>query len=175
MSGPFYAPGIYVCRVTQQGFGEAKSSGNPMILIAVEPTHQVRNDPDGAEYLDAVGQSYERTLRLVIANDDQKEYAMLKLRHAGFVGDSFAQLNLVDSDVRCKCEHKEGTGDHAGKTFEQWDLLLPPRDRVALQPLDKGAARKLDALFGKRLKEGAKKPAAAAVASQSDDGEYAPF
>lgn len=175
MSGPFYDPGTYVCRVTQQGFGEAKSTGNPMILIGIQPTSRILQAPDGVEELEACDQHYDRTVRLVIANDDQKEYAMLKLRNAGFLGDSFSQLNLEGADVRCECKHQNGTGEHAGKTFEQWDLQLPPRERTPMQPLDKTATRKLDALFGKRLKEGARKPDVAAVASQASDNDDVPF
>jgi hypothetical protein len=174
MSGPFYAPGNYVCRVKQQGFGESKA-GNPMIMFEVEPTARLTQDATGADVLESVDQSYGRAIRLTIANDDQKEYALLKLRYAGFTGDSFSKLNLVDADVRCTCEHKPGIGEHADKTFENWDLMLPPRASVALQPLDNAATRKLDALFGRKLKDGAtKQPVAAvatetAVASNSDD------
>ncbi len=174
-SGPFYHPGLYVCRVKEQAFAETKN-GNPMIVLAMEPTHLLDKDSEGNEMLSTLTQSYERTVRLVIANDDQKEYVMLKLRNAGFLGDSFSQLNLEGGDVRCVCEHRQGDGEYTGKTFEQWDLQLPPRERIPLQPLDKTAARKLDAMFGKRLKEGAKKPAAAPVAAvESNNGDDPPF
>lgn len=160
----FYDEGYYVCRVTQQGQGESKA-GNPMIMVGVEPTHIITRGPDGSEELCAVTKSYERTVRLVIASDEQKEYALLKLRYAGFVGDSFSKLNLVGSDVRCECEHNDGTGENAGKTFENWDLMLPPRERTELIPIDGAAARKLDALFGRRLKEGASRDLVAQAVS----------
>lgn len=167
----FYDEGFYVCRVTQQGHGESKA-GNPMITIGVEPTHVISKGPDGAEELCPVTQAYERTVRLVIANDEQKEYALLKLRYAGFVGDSFSKLNLVGEDVRCECKHQDGTGDHAGKTFENWDLMLPPRERTELIPIDGAAARKLDALFGRRLKEGAKDAVANAARGEESQESF---
>jgi hypothetical protein len=165
MSGPFYQPGNYVCRVKQQGSGESKA-GNQMIIFEVEPTSKITQDSTGTDVLEACEQSYGRAIRLTLANDDQKEYALLKLRYAGFTGDSFSKLNLVDTDVRCVCDHKPGTGEHSDKTFENWDLMLPPRTGVALQPLDNAATRKLDALFGRKLKDGATKQPVAAVASE---------
>lgn len=166
----FYEEGYYVCRVTQQGHGESRN-GNPMILIGVDPTHRICNGPDGSEELENVTKTYERTVRLVVANDEQRDYAMLKLRYAGFAGDSFSKLNLVGSDVRCECKHNEGTGENAGKTFENWDLMLPPRERTELIPIDGAAARKLDALFDRRLKDGATKDTVATAARGEESQE----
>lgn len=165
--GPFYEKGLYVCRVVQQGHGTSKN-GNPMILLGIEPHYLVLHNPDGSEELELTTQRYERTVRLVVATDDQKDYALLKLRHAGFVGTSFSELNLIGADVRCQCDHQPGQGEHADRVYEQWDLQLPPRERQELEPLDKAAARKLDALFGRRLKAGGSQPAPRTAVNEPD-------
>lgn len=151
MSGPFYDEGRYSCRVTEQGFQEAKT-GKPMLVLKVQPQAKLVLGPEGNEPQFCT-QTYDRTIRLVINNESEKQMEMMlkKLRHAGFTGTSFGDLDLVGKDVECQCEYS----DYEGKTYEQWDLCLPKLDQKPLEPLNTGTARKLDALFGRMLKDGA--------------------
>jgi hypothetical protein len=147
----YYEPGRYRCRVASQGWAEAKT-GKTMIVFKVFPLARIIQGPEGPEdaYVDG---KYDRTIRLVVnpESDKQMDCMMLKLRHAGFDGDSFAQLDLTDSEVECQCDPQE----YNGKEVESWDLALPPLESKPPQMIDPKVARKLDALVGRRLKDGA--------------------
>ena len=171
----FYEPGLYVFRITKQGWTEAKD-GKPMLTFDGYPTHKVTKDPEGEERLEVADedpQRLERRLQLYIdsSRDDIMDFVMNKLRYAGFEGDSFADLNLLNTDVRAVCKESE----YKGKQTENWDFALPPLDRE-VNELDSSMTRKLDTLFGKRLKGGKPKQAApelqkeeAAAVVRSDD------
>lgn len=167
-SGPFYVPGFYLCNVDSQAFQESKN-GNPMIVFQVTPEGRVvtsfGSDGEPVEELEPLDKNYQRTARLVFASDDAADYNILKLRYAGWQGDRFATLDLTDQRVRMECRHEPGQGQYAGSTFERWEFPLPPRESVELESDDK-VARRLDNLFGKKLKgNGAEKPKAAAKAT----------
>ena len=162
----FYDPGLYVFRITKQGWTETKDRKLPMLVFEGYPTHLVRKDPEGNEVLEEVycDPNYpERTLRLTVDsnNDDMMDFVVKKLRHAGWEGDSFASLNLVNTDIRAVCEQ----GEYKGKQTEDWDFALPPLDRE-VNELDPAMNRKLDTLFGKRLKGG--KPKQASPEAQTE-------
>ncbi len=150
----YYEPGNYVFRITKQGWTEAKD-GKPMLVFDGYPTHLVRKDPEGNEVLEEVyedPQRPDRRLQLYIdsSRDDIMDFVMKKLRHAGFEGDSFADLNLLNTDIRATCKEDE----YKSKPTENWDFALPPLERGEVNELDSGMNRKLDTLFGKRLKGG---------------------
>jgi hypothetical protein len=166
-SGPFYAEGWYSVEGIDAALGESKN-GHPMVTIKVLPIASV------SAYVDAAGieqrqetrvqKSYERTTRIVLKVDDEQsqEFALMKLRQAGWQGDSFRELaGLRGLRFDMSCKHEPGTGDYAGRMFERWEMPLPRRDSEPLENDDK-LARKLDALFGKKLKtNGTSKPATA--------------
>jgi hypothetical protein len=150
-----YEIGTYACRVVEQGFQVAKT-GRPMIVFKVEPVEKIDSHLDEAgeivERRSSLSVNYQRTVRLVIVEDNQEslDYTMAKLRYAGFEGDRFEDLDLVGSEVRCLCKHQP----YNGQPSEQWELSLPPRQDRPLET-DGNLTRKLNALFGRRLKEGA--------------------
>lgn len=170
----YYEPGTYLCEVIEQGFTESKT-GKPMICFKVKVFSKLSHGPEGEQVEDNCAENYDRTIRLVVdgSNDDMMDYAMRKLRHAGFNGESFADLNLVGQYVTCKCDASE----YNGKPTEQWDLALPPLESKPLMPLDNAAARKLNTLFGKRLKDGAKKfvPVPQAENGRAIEDDEVPF
>jgi len=146
----FYDPGTYVCEVTEQGFQKA-STGRDMIVLRILIKHQIVNIGLPDESLDSVPTRYERDLRLVIVDDNEKSmgYLLKKLRHAGLEGDSFRGLEvLVGSDVRCTCTH----GQYQGDSSEQWDLMLPPLKESEPLKSDPATIMHLDALFARQLK-----------------------
>lgn len=176
--GLHYSEGSYSCVVKQQGIEQSKS-GKDMIVLVFRPEAVVCKDDEGNEVLDgSIMADCDRTARLVIdpANEKGMEFNMKKLRHAGFTGESFADLDLVGSHVIFKCEH----GEYNGKPVEQWELPLPDLGAREVKPLDSKSARRLDTLFGKKLKDGAAKPKSDPAPKQTvpegeDDDKDCPF
>lgn len=169
----FYPPGRYRCRIEDQGFQTA-STGNPMIVFKVRPFAEIVQGPEGPEDQHVDGK-YDRTIRLTVT-DKSQEMVLKKLRLAGFDGVSFRDMDLLHRDVECECSPDK----YEGKDVERWDLALPPREAgPPFQPLDSKAARSLDTLFGKSLKETAvkkeKPEAAPAPASVGNDDPDVPF
>jgi len=168
--------------VTDVAVGESKN-GHPMVTIKFLPVSSVSSylDDDGqvVANLTPTQRQYERTARIVIKADDERslEFAMLKLRAAGWEGESFREIDsLRGSQINLTCSHEEGTGAYAGKLFERWELPLPPRKSEPLES-DNSVARKLDALFGKALKlpNGAPKAAASTTPTTPVDDDGLPF
>jgi hypothetical protein len=145
----YYEIGDYTAVVENQAFVTA-STGKPMIVLRVLPQEMIVDAGRDTEEIRPVAQRYERTIRLVInhENDKSMKYLMLKLRYAGFHGDSFSTFNLLGKTVRC--QRKEDS--YEGQPTEQWDLALPLRESMSLVH-DPKLSNKMDALFGKRLKE----------------------
>lgn len=172
-SGPFYPEGFYLVDVTAQGYQRAKT-GKPMIVFTVQPIAQLKSfyGDDGGliEQETAVTKRYDRTVRLVIVEDNEQalDFAMQKLRYAGFKGDRFEDLNLVGSTVRCTVSHRP----YEGKTYEQWDLALPPRESSPIES-DNSIPKTLNALFGRRLKnnDSPKPPAPSTVPESQQVGD----
>ncbi len=175
-----YQPGRYVGRVISQGSGESKDKKHPQIILKFKPTARIEYTPDGEESLVNTTVEYERTVWLTInpTNPNSVEMSLKRLRYAGFMGDSFGDLNLVGTDCRFVCS----VGEYNGEPSDSWELALPPLEsKPAGQPIDTGVVKKLDALFGKALKAsgGAKKAAPAAVKetvpSDAGDDSECPF
>lgn len=154
----YYENGLHLCRVTQCGMTETqKEPKRPMIVIRFQPLAKITHDPEGNELYDDLAPSqYDQTARIVVDPNNSKslDFATMKLRYAGFTGQSFKDLDLEGKEIRCNNEPSE----YEGKLRDQWDLALPPLEQRPLQQIDSAAARKLDAMFGKRLKDGATQP-----------------
>lgn len=170
--GPFYAEGWYSVECTDAALGESKN-GHPMVTIKVLPIAQVSAyvDASGIEQRNEarVSKQYERTTRIVLKVDDEQsqEFALMKLRQAGWEGNSFrdiASLRGLTFDMSCK--HEPGSGEYAGRMFERWEMPLPRRESEPLEHDDK-LARKLDTLFGKKLKTNGSAVAAASAVAES--------
>lgn len=172
-TGPFYEPGFYLCNVDSHAFQESRN-GNPMIVFKVTPEARLYTAFDAAgeptESQVPLAKSYQRTSRIVINSESEAsmDFALMKLREAGFEGTRFADLDLVNCRVRMECSHEPGVGQYVGSTFERWEFPLPPRESVPLENDDK-VARRLDNLFGKKLKTaGAEKPKATPKAAPEE-------
>lgn len=156
MSGPFYEPGYYDARVVSQAFQKSKK-GNPMIVLKVKPTFRIESYRAESGSIEEerypVATSYERTIYLGMnpENEASLDVTLQKLRGAGFDGDDFADLDLNNREIRCVCEHQVYNNEQR----EQWSLPLPEREVSELDN-DPSLTRTLNALFGKKLKEGAK-------------------
>ena len=176
MSGPYYREGRHVVEVLEHAF-QKSTNGNWMIVFKVKVIGQVETSlPDRP--IEQAANQYERNIRVVITDkEESKDYAMLKLRNAGWQGEKFEALHeLHGTQCEASCEHREGTGDNSGKVFESWDFPLPMRESKPLEGMA-GAEKSLNALFGKTLKNSNKpaapkaeqKPEPAAVGAPADD------
>lgn len=151
MAGPFYQEGLYEVEIKEIGFVEAKS-GNPMIVFNVKVESSIGQD----NTRHPCSHQYERTIRLTVL-DEYKDYVLLKLRYIGWNGTKFESLpedlegQVVIAD--CKHERQEG-GEYHGRINERWDFPLPPKESKPIE--NKPAlAKKLNAMFGKSLKDAA--------------------
>lgn len=171
MAGPFYDPGQYHLHVSDLALGEAKSTSNPQVVLRGKVIARLRVGSDGEEFSEPVAAQYDRTIYLTVT-EDSRDMILKKLRYSGWAGDRFETLakDLVGKGVRavCKIEVSKG-GKFDGQNVEKWDLALPP---LELKPLENkpDVAKKLNALFGKLLKDGAQTEAPAPVAAKADDG-----
>jgi hypothetical protein len=124
-----------------------------MIVLQVMINHRLERKFDESgqakEMLFDVLEEKERTIRLVIVEDNQKalDFLVRKLRYAGFEGERLEDLNLIGEHVRLTCSHQPYDGD----VSEQWDLALPPRERQPLS-LSGPHVMKANAILGSRLK-----------------------
>lgn len=165
---PFYAPGRYNLTVIDQAWMESRN-GSDMLALKTRVESQVVEEYQDGELVHRealVSQNYPRTIYIVFSQNNA-EYAIAKLRHAGFTGRTFDELNLVGNKVIGVCT--EGT--YKNEPSEQWDLALPPRDGGPSLESKPGVTRKLNAMFGKLLNDGVStpKPATGAAAPNSND------
>ncbi len=160
-SGPFYNEGKHGVEITDVALGESKT-GNPQIVMRVRIVSRLCLDSAGEEFADSVPANYERTIYLTVT-DRSRDMILAKLRWAGWHGDKFETIrgDLMGKEARAMCLHENSMSEKTlGQLMEKWDLELPPRDSKPLEnkPM---VAKKLNALFGKTLKEGASAPAPA--------------
>ena len=148
-----YNEGLHLCQITRQGWLETKKEPRrPMLVFAFHVLAEIHYDDDGIETLEELpGSDIEQTARLLIDvnNDVTLNYCLQKLRNAGFASETLGELDLVGREVRCVNRHEH----YNGKLYDLWDLALPPLDLRPLDPITPDVARRLDALFGARLKQ----------------------
>jgi hypothetical protein len=179
----YYQPGLYYFRITAQGFGEAKKSGNPQFILQGEPTSQVTYDDDGNMEQSQCERSYTREIRLTIT-PNTVDRVIANLVKIGWPGRKFSDLmpdtansfSFVDVEFIAECTHEPSiTGD--GKIYEKWDF---PYVQKAAEPIKSvnSVAKKLDNLFGDKLKKlapnAAKAPPKAPTQKQTVPPDDAP-
>lgn len=149
---PFYPVGAYTGRVVRQSLGVSKND-KPQFTLTCQIIEGV--DQFGSVY--PVEQSYERTIYIYFSDSPKgMEIVLKQLAVLGFDKTSLKFLSpdtpgFVDftgQDVPLYCKHEE----YEGEEREKWSISTP-RDTPATKPVDSSAIRKLDALYGKGLKE----------------------
>lgn len=146
MAGPFYAPGRYICEMTDQGLSTA-STGTPQIVWRFLVLETDRREQVPAQY--------ERTIYRAVT-ERTMPYVLDDLRTLGFRGDSFKELDPNNPDHQsfkgvqfvAFCNHEEGQD---GKTREKWGIVN--EGSFEIKPMESKKVRELDALFGKELKK----------------------
>ena len=134
-----FREGQYKAEVMEQGQGTAIKSGNPQLTFRIKILAWV--NPAGQEKL--LPTNPERKIVLTVT-ENTKSFIMERLRHAGFTGRGFAELQLVGRIVEVNCKHES----YKNKPVERWELGLPFE---APQPIDDMAIMRFDAMFAKEL------------------------
>jgi len=154
VSAPYYPPGKYACKITDQALGES-STGNPQFALRFTVLGPV--DPENPEsYLRVQGmQQYERTYYKSIT-EKTIEYFLADLKTLGFKGSTFKELDksmptyhsFIGMDVDMFCGHEK---DQQGEMREKW-VVARTAGPLEVKPLESKKLRDLDNLFGKHLK-----------------------
>ncbi len=146
---PQFEVGGYNVRIHDAGIETSKNKGTPGVTLKVEIRSKIEEGEDGTRF-DAACDPGFRTINLWIT-EKTVDFTIDKLRKAGWEGQSFDELHqLVGMQAAAFCRHEtQETGEYAGQTQEKWDLGLPTSQNVNH---DSTTARKLNALFGKKLK-----------------------
>lgn len=152
MSGPYFEPGRYWGRLKQQALGKT-SNGNPQIILTFDIVGKINlSDPDG-DLLSCP--QYERTVFRVITQKTI-DWVLQDLEALGFQGTSFGEIDptqprfqdLTGKELALYCDHET----YEGKTREKWGIYSEGGG-LQVKPLEAQDVRKLDAMFGKALKE----------------------
>ena len=167
-SAPYYKPGRYWGRITNQQLGES-STKNPQVVITFQVLGMVNlEDPDGA--LLPCGEHYDRSVFRSVT-DKTVEWVVQDMEKLGFSGDSFAKIDLNSpgccdlrgTEAAFTCQHEPHY--QTGVPHERWSVAGDGAG-LEVKPLDSKALRQLDAMFGKYLKKGTK-PAAPVKAAET--------
>jgi len=139
-----YQPGLYKMDIEDQAWNRAKNGTTRMLVLVGKVVAEVteRGNGKGGTIQEAipVANSYARTIRVVVL-DTTAQMAMKKLRHAGFTGDKWSQIDLKGKTVFATCTHQN---DGDGRPKENWDLALPGRDPLVSED---DIAKELDIEF----------------------------
>lgn len=147
-----FSEGRYRVRVVSQCFSTTKSN-SPQFVLRVTPVGFYNLERPGGAL--EVCDSYERSIFLAIT-DKSIDYVVDKLAAIGFEGRSFSELDpeaanhvsLVGREFDAVCRHDA----YEGVTREKWDVST--MTTAPGSPLDKAGLRKLDTLYGAKLKRG---------------------
>jgi len=139
-------PGLYQANIVSQQMGETKT-GKPQFILTVSVTARVISDSQVSPI-----ESVDRTIYMVIT-DNTVPYVVRDLRSIGFRSDSWAMLdpdipgyhNFNSVTLTVNCEHSVWKD----KKNEKWSIYSE-RETKKLPP---DGIRKLDAMFGRALKE----------------------
>jgi uncharacterized protein (TIGR02996 family) len=138
---------LYKGTIVKWGLSESKAKKTPQVFFTV--SIKCETDDKGGEF-DCP--SYERTVWRALT-DNTVDYVVEELGKLGFTGSSFAQLDpdhpqahdFLDQVVTVKCKHET----YEGKINEKFEFHL---GGTGPKKMESGAAKKLDSLFGGKLK-----------------------
>jgi hypothetical protein len=140
---PHYTEGTYDnVEVTGQAFVKSSAKGTPGFELTILPGEFPRKVtfwlPDGNELsVDIMLRSLEAMGLDLSGVERFSQFDSRSSQHVSFVG----------QNVSVVCEYESANG----KTYERWSAPYTPTAKVA-ETLDVASIRKLDAMFGKKLK-----------------------
>ena len=153
-----FEQGTYLGRINKWGLSAAKT-GTPQFFVTFTPLGRVDpSKPDDTENLIAC-EDWERTIFRAIT-ENTIDFVVRDLKALGYSKDTFDQLDpehkdahsFADMEIRVTCKHEE----YQGKNKERWDFAFG--DGFKPKEMEAGGVKKLNALFGKKLKEVVKAP-----------------
>lgn len=158
-----YAPGRYRGVIAAQALSETKN-GNTQLVLTVDLLGAY--DPSQPDSLVRV-QTGQRSVFRVIT-EKTIDYVLEDLKYLGYDKPTFGPLDpahpehhsFKGQDVDLICAHEE----YNGQEQERWSLSRG--GGLNLKPVDNTTVRKLDALFGAKLKANAAPTSKAAPARQ---------
>ena len=150
---PYYEPGLYKCRILDQGYTEASTGTEQfwikfLVLKAVEPVRDNLEKYSRMAYFPLTDKTADRVMR--------------DLRALGFKGDDFELLDpcieghhsFVGNEPELMCSVDKSLN---GTPREKWGPRGVPR------PLDRDRVRRLNRFLAKRPVDGSPLPAADGV------------
>lgn len=156
----------YACQVVDDSFGKS-SNGHDMITIRIVPIALLPGYPSVMNHREPVSSGFERDVRLVFPAKGKKqaEFNVKKLKHAG-VGDDLDISAIHGSEVVCINTHSEGSN---GKTYDNFDLALPPMQAKSLEKSQGEVRKRLRAKLGNLLSQTKVSPAIASDQQHPED------
>lgn len=161
----YYPPGRYRGRVVGQAMTMTKKE-EPQFVLTFDLVGLY--DPSQPEALAAVNPGQRSVFRVI--NQNTIDYMIQDLQYLGFDKASFGLLDpsvdghhsFIGREIDALCSHEE----YEGAQREKWQLSRGGGG-MNLKPADNTAMRKLDALFGAKLKANAA-PTKKSAASQQN-------
>ena len=178
----YYDVGLYLGSVTAQAMSETKN-GNPQFVLTFNVIGKLdQSQPDSVIRCNPGQRSV-----FMVFTEKTMDFALENLKAIGFNKSSFSFLDpnrqgyhdFIGQQIEFWCAHKE----YEGNLNEKWSISNGGGG-LNLKPVEPAAIRKLDALYGAKLKAGAapepSKPArrqAASVESEeaTEDVNSIPF
>mgnify|MGYP000721059317 CR=1 FL=1 len=160
--------GVYEAEVIDHAFTETKN-GNPMIEMECKIHSKILGFGSGSEErVPPESSQYNVNVRIVFATENQRAFNLARLRYAGWTGKSFEDFDMVGQMILIVNQHANGEGKNAGKVYDNFELVSPPREHKELESKP-GVKRKLNALLSKELRETASAaPAGRPAATQKN-------
>jgi len=152
-----FSQGRYKATVTHQKLGESRN-GTPQFVLSFRPIGKYDLERPGEELLPC--EDWERSAFFYFSSR-AVDISLEQLHEIGFRGTSFFELDpetpgfcdFGGLTIDVICEHEA----YQGETKERWRLARTGGGGLEVKKLDDRQTRKLDALFGRKLKELAEK------------------
>lgn len=153
---------VYDCKVLDQGFGKSKNKGTQFFFLTVQPVARVLSDTESEPEFTQFTRTIERYM-----TEKTIDYFLEDLESLGWSGGQLSELAhnkcFVGETIRCSCKHENGLD---GKVYDKFSIYREFAGKK-VEPLESTDVRKLDALFGSKVKAkfgGSKKPAPTTIA-----------
>ena len=149
--GVYYPVGAYMGRVVSQELGTSSKSGTPQLALTIRVEAEL--DRVTSEELPLPEGEQKEVWVYLYLTEKAMDMAIKALKVLGYNKTSLKYLdpdqdgfvNFADKAVPLYCKHEE----YEGEARERWQISTPREAK----PVDPTSLKKLDALFGKGLKE----------------------
>lgn len=161
-----HEPGRYHAEIVGQQMAES-SNGNPQLILVIRLLGKL--DPADPETMHHCPADERRVFMTI--TQKTIDFVLRDLKALGFSKSSFSFLDpntdgyhdFRGTEVDVSCQHDT----YQGEVKEKWQLAL--NGGFEAKPLDKKNLRKLDSLFGKKLKDAVGSPSQANPQVDADE------